>query len=120
MTLAVAGLLCWLCTGGDSRRSRTSQLVALAMLLLILFPVISVTDDIWAAHNPAEADTWLRRDELSGHHHTITPEFAVLPAAQILDVCIAYLGRASSVEEQVLIPRAQTRFALFTRPPPTV
>jgi len=46
--------------GADRRR----QLVALALLVLILFPVISVTDDLMAVQNPAETDSSLRRDHL--------------------------------------------------------
>ena len=40
------------------------QFVALAVLLLILFPVISVTDDLQVAQNPAEADCLVRRDHV--------------------------------------------------------
>ena len=43
---------------------RRAQFVALAVLLLILFPVISVTDDLQAIQNPAETDSCLRRDHL--------------------------------------------------------
>jgi hypothetical protein len=42
--------------------TRRTQMVALAVLILILFPVISVTDDLQAIQNPAEVDSCLRRE----------------------------------------------------------
>ena len=55
------------------------QFAALAVLLLILFPVISVTDDLRAALNPAETGTCLRRDYGCSAPHSIIPEVASLP-----------------------------------------
>jgi hypothetical protein len=59
--------------------SRRMQFVALAVLLLILFPVISVTDDLQAALNPAEADPCLRRDHACSTPHSTFPAVACLP-----------------------------------------
>ena len=58
---------------------RRAQFVALAVLLLILFPVISVTDDLQAIQNPAETDTCLRRGHLVFNAHSIFPAVAALP-----------------------------------------
>ncbi|HTB98322.1 MAG TPA: hypothetical protein VK716_15025 [Terracidiphilus sp.] len=44
---------------GDS--ARRSTFVATAMLIVLLFPVISVSDDLWSLQNPAETDTCVRR-----------------------------------------------------------
>ena len=61
--LLAALMFClWLRWAPRIGASRRMQFVALAVLLLILFPVISVTDDLQAALNPAEAYTSLRRD----------------------------------------------------------
>ena len=38
------------------------QLVALLLLIVVLFPVISVTNDLMAAQNPAETDSVQRRN----------------------------------------------------------
>jgi hypothetical protein len=55
------------------------QFVALAVLILILFPVISVTDDLQAAQNPAETDCCLRRNHACSTPHSIIPAIAALP-----------------------------------------
>jgi len=78
--LMAALMIClWLrfapCTGSNKQ----TQLVALAALILILFPVISVTDDLQAALNPAETDTCLRRSHACSTPHSIFPAVAALP-----------------------------------------
>ena len=55
------------------------QFVALAVLLLILFPVISVTDDLQAIQNPAETDSTARKDHIAASPHSILPAVAALP-----------------------------------------
>jgi hypothetical protein len=66
---------------GPNRRNpdRRMQFVGLAVLLLILFPVISVTDDLQVSQNPAEADSSLRRDHIAVNPHSIFPAVAALP-----------------------------------------
>ena len=67
-------------TGPDERmKDRRVQFVALAVLLLILFPVISVTDDLQATQNPAETDSSLRKDHIAVSPHSILPAVAALP-----------------------------------------
>jgi hypothetical protein len=50
-----------------ARRERTrdevSAMIALALLLVLLFPVISMTDDLVAINNSAEAEHMMRRYE---------------------------------------------------------
>jgi len=62
-------------------KDRRMQFVALAVMLLILFPVISVTDDLQAVQNPAETDSSLRRDHIAVSPHSILPAVAALPLA---------------------------------------
>jgi hypothetical protein len=65
-------------------------LIALVMLLAILFPVISVSDDLWSIQNPAEADTCQRRNQIAPNLHSIFPvltaPFAPLFAQVTLDI----------------------------------
>ena len=69
-------------TGPDGHmRDLRMQFVALAVLLLILFPVISVTDDLQAVQNPAETDSSQRRDHIAASSHSIFPAVAALPVA---------------------------------------
>lgn len=44
--------------------STRRQLIALAVLVAVLFPVISVSDDLLAVQNQTETDNYLRRDHL--------------------------------------------------------
>jgi len=64
--LVAMGLTClWLrmvSQGRDGRARWGIQVVALLLLIVILFPVISVTDDLMAAQNPAETDSVQRRN----------------------------------------------------------
>ena len=67
-------------TGPDRRiENRRAQFVALAVLLLILFPVISVTDDLQALQNPAETDTCQRRNHIVSNAHSIFPTRIAAP-----------------------------------------
>jgi hypothetical protein len=65
---------------------RRGQFVALVVLLLILFPVISLTDDLQAALNPAEADFCLRRDQGNSLPHSILPPVAALPVSRLAEL----------------------------------
>lgn len=69
----------WLRLAPRTGASRPAQFVALAVLLLILFPVISVTDDLQAALNPAEADSFLRRDHACSTPQSVFTSIAGLP-----------------------------------------
>ena len=80
---AVAILCIWLRCARPAGASRGTQVVALAVLILILFPVISVTDDLQAAQNPAEADCLVRRNHGCATLHTMLPPIAV-PALPVV------------------------------------
>lgn len=77
--LAVCMLCLWLRFAPRTGSDRRIQFVALAMIILILLPVISMTDDLQAARNPAEIDTCLRRDHDWSSPHSIVPAVALLP-----------------------------------------
>jgi hypothetical protein len=93
VALALWGI--WLAQRRSPRAASLSlgfrgQLVALTVLTLILLPVISVSDDLQASHNPAEAErACLRNDQ-----HLLRPE-AVPPAPAALVVVISCLLLAS-------------------------
>jgi hypothetical protein len=72
--LAIAMACLWLCFAPRGAGNRRVQLIALAVVILILLPAISMTDDLLAAQNPAETDSYLRRDqEHSRPHSTFSP-----------------------------------------------
>ena len=92
--------------------------MALAALLLILFPVISVTDDFWAVHNPAETDRGVCRDHSSACEHTVAPDMGFGPnpgAAPVTELVLGRLPAGESGPPTLLNPPPS---AFFIRPPP--
>jgi hypothetical protein len=75
--VATASVYFWLKLGRRTPKTEHSSLVGLAMLAVILFPVISVSDDLWTLQNPAESDTCLRRDHRDG---SFTPHLSTAAA----------------------------------------
>jgi hypothetical protein len=76
--VALAGVWFWLKRGQRTHKGERSSLVGLAMLAVMLFPVISVSDDLWSLQNPAERDTCQRCDHTDGHSQQHFPATAAL------------------------------------------
>jgi hypothetical protein len=120
---AVALICVWLwcerSTRGN-RASRKTQLVALALLILIIFPVISVTDDLLAVANPAETDVLSRRDlKLPGWLDAIP---AVLPPGEgvLAQSAATHSRQIAWLEFQVSVPAGPTLAPVENRPPPAL
>jgi hypothetical protein len=79
LLVVIAGAWSWLRHGKHSFAAWRTSLVAQTMLVLILFPVISVSDDLWSVHNPAETDTCQKRDHAVVSPHSIFPTASALP-----------------------------------------
>lgn len=98
---------------------RRMQLVALSLVILILLPAISMTDDLTAARNPAEVDTSIRRDHDWLHPHVLIP---VATAPVISLFAGLSLGTIKLISRSA--PPAVTSYAALhpieNRPPPTV
>jgi hypothetical protein len=103
------------CTGTD----RHLQLVALMVLLLILFPVISVTDDLQAVQNPAETDSLLRRNHGCSPAQSIFPAVAALPLPAMADLPFGFLGMAAPGIPQAPVFDGPALAPIQNRPPPT-
>jgi hypothetical protein len=109
----------WCAPRAVEGESPALQIIALALLILILFPVISVTDDLVAAENPAEADSFQRRDhkisgpdaELASSPHSEEWALPLLPAVTWSQVA----GLALNVP----LPSAPALAPIENRPPPT-
>jgi len=69
----------WLRFAPRSPANGRMQFVALAILILILFPVISVTDDLQTAQYPAVVDSSQRRDHVGSGPHSFFPAVTALP-----------------------------------------
>jgi hypothetical protein len=116
--LAAAMFGAWLRRFPLSSKDSRRQLIALAVLLLILFPVISVTDDLQTAQNPAETDCCQRRNQICAHVHPSFVALASSPVPANSAFAIGFqrmaVGRASaepSFDDPALSP-------VQNRPPP--
>jgi hypothetical protein len=74
---------------------RCAQFVALSIVILILLPAISMTDDLIAAQNPAEVSTCVRRDHDGSSPHSIVPTSAALPLPAFTGLLIAFVHLAA-------------------------
>ncbi|HEX4005123.1 MAG TPA: hypothetical protein VHX60_03010 [Acidobacteriaceae bacterium] len=105
----------------DSRLSAVAvQVIALAMLTVVLLPVISVTDDLQACNTPVEVDRYSRKSEI---HPSTDPSSAALPQAIALFYscltphcvrAVAYLAHEDSQPQSM---HGSLR-AVWIRPPP--
>lgn len=120
LLVALWMVFAWLRTAPRTVADRRFQIVALAMVILILLPAISMTDDLVAAQNPAEIDCCVRRihDQNSSSPHSIVPATSSLPLPAFAGVsfaftCLTALDNLSSpfVENPALRP-------IENRPPP--
>jgi hypothetical protein len=75
--VAMASILLWLKSARRTESRQYLPVVALAMFVAILFPVISVSDDLWSLLNPAETDTCVRRNHLDDCVHAPLLSFAL-------------------------------------------
>lgn len=79
--MAIAIVCVWARLDGKDWGKRRMSAVAMVMLIVILFPVISVSDDLWSLQNPAETDSCQRRDHLGSCPLSIFTAGAALPQA---------------------------------------
>jgi hypothetical protein len=78
------------------------QIMALAVLILILLPVVSLTDDLQACTTPTEVEHLTRRSDL--HHHADQS----LQALSMTDAVLLSLDEASRLQTRAsLSPAAE-------------
>jgi hypothetical protein len=116
-------LIClWLRLGSrnsDRTAHRATQLIALLLLIVILFPVISVTDDLMVAQNPAETDSVQRRNlEASVLHTAVLSAGLPINAFRALDPQVVWRSRTRN--RRVLVPQTPALAPVENRPPPSV
>jgi len=98
-------------------RART-QHVALLMIVVILFPVISMTDDLGAALNPAELNCLARRHHAVSCTRTIIPVAATLPLPVFADLSLGFLRFAALDYRPAPLVKNPALATIQNRPPP--
>jgi hypothetical protein len=116
--LAVVLVRLWILHGLRDGTSRRTQLAALAMMILILFPVISVTDDLQAAMTPTESESCVRRGHSVTSPHILFPVVAVLPPSVVAELPLGFVGYVppSNLSDPAVDNPAAS--AIQNRPPP--
>jgi hypothetical protein len=111
-------LMLWLCCGPSKGPSRRTQFVALVVIILILFPVISVTDDLIAAQNPAEVVGCQRKDHVcSDARFALHPVPAVPHLTSALPSCRS-LSVAAENSAHARLLKNTSMASIQNRPPP--
>jgi hypothetical protein len=118
--LVAAWMFCaWLRIAPHAVRERRAQFVALTVVILILLPAISMTDDLMAAQNPAEIDCCIiRRDHGCVSPHSIVPVMAALPVPAIRGMEFGFLQMSAPSLLSAPHVKPVARGAILNRPPP--
>jgi len=119
LLVAVAMIGLWFRYAPREGFDRRTQLVCLALLILILFPVISVTDDLMAAQNPAETDSSARRDHLASSARSDAPLAFGAPALPAVEQPSSALRLMAPRALHTPIFNSPALAPIENRPPPT-
>jgi hypothetical protein len=117
---ALAAAMCWLWARHARRegQGRWAQFVSLGLVLVIMFAVITMYDDMAMAQNPAETRCFQREDDLGAHEHAqFHPVVASLPtpAAELAFNTIRFAVPGSLLVPTVKVPAISS---IQNRPPP--
>ena len=126
IVLNIAWALCslgliwvWMRSNASDSVPRRTQILALAMVVLLLLPVISLSDDLLAMQGPAESDACLRRALQSDDtHSSVAATPFGLPEQRVTAPALS--GYSQEVVEDyspTTLANALTR-SLDSRPPP--
>ncbi len=118
--LAVAAVLVCLCLRSEAPTvpDRRRQLITIAVLIAMLFPVISMSDDLLAVQNAFEADNYVRRVHLVASNTSIQPALPVLMTALWAGLGFPFLRFISPSALPVEEPPHPELARFGNRPPP--
>jgi len=108
----------WLGFAPRTAANGRMQLVALAILILILFPVISVTDDLQTAQSPAVVDSSQRRDHVGSAPHSFFPAVTALPPPVFAGIYYGTLHMAAPANLPAPLVDHPALASIQIRPPP--
>jgi hypothetical protein len=119
MALATTMLWLWVRYGRREGRGRSAQLVSLGLVLVMMFVVITMYDDMAMAQNPAETRCFLREDESGAHAHaSLHPVVASIlaPAAELPFSALRLASLGGFLVPNVTVPVLSS---IQNRPPPS-
>lgn len=117
--VAIWMLCAWVRSAPRRTTDRRIQMVALAIVIFILLPAISMTDDLVAAQKPAEIDCCARRDHDQGASpHSILPAAAALPLPSFTGISLAFVGMAALSHLPSPLVDNPSLASIQNRPPP--
>jgi hypothetical protein len=118
--VVLATLMCWLWVRHARREGpgRQVQFIALALVLSIMFVVISLYDDMAMAQNPAETSCFQREDFSGARAHAMLHPVAnfTQPLASEPSFEVIYLGVVGDHPAPAL--RSPALGSIQNRPPP--
>lgn len=118
LAVAVAALAAWFRWRAKSSKNTGQQLVLLALAAAILFPVISMTDDLWAAQNPAEPESYQKRHIVTAEAHWPVPAAITIIGKPASSAPPHQSRRALEPDSHDLPTQILVDCSVFTRPPP--
>ena len=119
--LLIAGVIAclWLCGRDHESGDRRGQFIALVMLIAILFPVISVSDDLLAIQSANETNSYERRDHLlPSNIHPVQPIPAILASIPPAGTGFGFLHFITPGRLPVQKPECLESVSISNRPPP--
>jgi hypothetical protein len=116
--LALASVCLWARVESRRGAERRRPVIALLMLIVILFPIISVSDDLWSIQNPAETDTVHRRDQLASPPPSIFPALAALCESVVAEMRFGFLNSSPPVIAEIRALTDPVPVKMLNRPPP--
>jgi len=112
-------VLFWVKSPASRRIPRRVQILALAMTVLLLLPVISLSDDLQAMQGPSETDTCLRRVLHSDESHpSVFPTSPAFPEQIVTEVALAGFVQEAFQADRPTPPTTFLTRSLDSRPPP--
>ena len=119
--LAMAGVCLWMRLERRASDERCSPLIALALLIVILLPVISVSDDLQALQNPAESDTFQcqRKGCMASCPRVVHPAIAALPEPVFAEAGWSFPRYAALMNSPLRAVENPAFGVIQNRPPPT-
>jgi hypothetical protein len=112
-------IVLWMKSSASDRIPRRVQILALAMTVLLLLPVISLSDDLQAMQGPSETDTCLRRVLHSDDTHpSVFPVSPAFPEAIVTEIMLVGFSQEALQIDRPAPPTTLLTRSLDSRPPP--